>query len=129
MRELDEIKQNSQKHSSMLVDSVKRAKEQLQEDEIKEIELTQRNKSVSSKLGEARDELWNVKTELRKAKLTVTSQKTKLEKLEAENDLFRKFYARNLGDERQEQTAEIELVYKDLNKAFNLKDNFINRGM
>ena len=129
MRELDEIKQNSQKHSSLLVDSVKRAKEQLQEDEIKEIELTQRNKSVSSKLGEARDELWNVKTELRKAKLTVTSQKTKLEKLEAENDLFRKFYARNLGDERQEQTAEIELVYKDLNKAFNLKDNFINRGM
>ena len=49
--------------------------------------------------------------------------------MEGENDLFRKFYSRNLADERQEQTAEIELVYKDLNKAFKMKDNFINRGM
>lgn len=100
MRELEEIKQKSQKHSSLLVNSVKKANEQLMEDEIKELELTQRNKSVSSKLGETRDELWNIKNDLRKAKLTVTSQKTKIEKLEAENDLFRKFYSRNLGDER-----------------------------
>ena len=34
-----------------------------------------------------------------------------------------------MADERKEQTAEIELVYQDLNKAFKMKDNFINRGM
>ena len=52
-----------------------------------------------------------------------------MEKLGNESDLFRKFYSRNLADERVEHTAEIETVYQDLGKAFKAKDNFITRGM
>ena len=43
--------------------------------------------------------------------------------------MFRKFYARNMADDRPEHTSEIEDVYKDLGKAFLSKGNFINRGM
>ena len=70
-----------------------------------------------------------MKSEIRKAKAKIASQSTKMAKMESENDMFRKFYSRNMADQRQEQTAEIELVFKDFNKAVQTKDNFINRGM
>ena len=87
------------------------------------------NKSVQGDLLSAQDELQTLKDELRKAKGKIAAQKTKITKMEGENDMFRKFYARNMADKRQEQTAEIEMVFKDFNKAFQTKDNFINRGM
>ena len=59
----------------------------------------------------------------------IYDQGKKISSLEQENELFRKFYSRNIGDNSQEHLAEIELVYKDLNKALKTRGNFINRGM
>ena len=36
-----------------------------------------------------------------------------MEKLTEQNDMFRKFYARNMADDRPEQCEEVDEVFKD----------------
>ena len=43
--------------------------------------------------------------------------------------MFRKFYARNMADDRPEQCEEVDEVFKDFQEALNKKDNFIERNM
>ena len=43
--------------------------------------------------------------------------------------MFRKFYARNMADDRPEQCEEVDEVFKDFSEALNKKDSFIERNM
>ena len=61
------------------------------------------------------EEVRQMREQLRKAHSTMNSQKQRIGKLESENELYRKFYVRNMADDRVEQTAEIEHVFSDFN--------------
>ena len=91
--------------------------------------MTEKSKHATGSLNQAEEELRKVKAQLKKAQDQIYNQNKKIAGLEQENEVFRKFYSRNLGDNSQEHIAEIELVYKDLNKALKTRGNFINRGM
>ena len=59
----------------------------------------------------------------------IGNQKHKIEKLQKQNDTFRKFYARNMADKRPEQADEVDKVFSNFQEAINAKDNFIDRNM
>ena len=59
----------------------------------------------------------------------ISNQKHKIEKLQKQNDTFRKFYASNMADKRPEQADEVDQVFGNFQEAINAKDNFIDRNM
>ena len=127
VRELDSMRMKSEQESKQLLSSVHRAQEKIAKDEQNQDVMRRTHKSMKESLGNVEDELKQAKAELRRAQEKIVMQNKKLEKLQGENDLFRKFYVSNVADSSEEHKAEIERVFSDFTAAAKTTGNFIRR--
>ena len=85
--------------------------EQLKYDAEYTQEITQKAEEQSDRVHALEDSILVMHKEHKDAKRTIDNQQIKIEKLQKQNDMFRKFYARNMADNRPEQLEEVDEVF------------------
>ena len=109
--------------------SLESVTEQLKADAAYSEEITQKAEESSVRVKTLEEAILEMGKDKKETMKIISNQKHKIEKLQKQNDMFRKFYARNMADKRPEQTDEVDQVFRDFQEAFNAKDNFIDRNM
>ena len=109
--------------------SLESVTEQLKADAAYSEEITQKAEESSVRVKTLEEAILEMGKDKKETMKIINNQKHKIEKLQKQNDMFRKFYARNMADKRPEQTDEVDQVFRDFQEAFNAKDNFIDRNM